>query len=211
VSKHFLEIHGKPLLAHTLTVFQAHPLIERIVLVFREEDIPWGREHVIRRFDFSKVAHLVRGGAERQDSVLQGLLALASESMPELVLIHDGARPLVSGDILDRAIESAKTKGSGVAGVPVKDTIKRLDAQGRVLETLDRNALWQVQTPQVFPGEALLDAYLEGRRKGYTATDDAGLMERAGYPVYMVWGAYDNIKITTPEDLIFAEERLRIR
>jgi 2-C-methyl-D-erythritol 4-phosphate cytidylyltransferase len=209
ISKNFLEIRHKPILAYTLAVFQAHPLIAQIVLALREEDIPWCKEHVVQRFGFNKAVHFVRGGAKRQDSVLQGLLAL--ESMPELVLIHDGARPLVDGDILDRTIESGRNKGSGVAGVPVKDTIKRLDAQGRVLETLNRDVLWQIQTPQVFPGAALVEAYLEGCRRGDVVTDDAALMEKNGYPVHVVWGSYDNIKITTPEDLIFAEEILKQR
>jgi 2-C-methyl-D-erythritol 4-phosphate cytidylyltransferase len=207
VSKQFLDINGKPLIAYTLKVFQEHPAVEQIVLVLREEDILWCQKHVVQRFHLSKAALLVSGGARRQDSVLRGLTAI--NRLPEFILVHDGARPLVSREIVDRAIESAESKGSGVAGVLVKDTIKQTDDQGCVLRTLNRNALWQVQTPQVFPGKALLEAYLEGQRKDYAVTDDASLMEKAGHPVHMVWGAYDNIKVTTQEDLIFVTERLK--
>jgi 2-C-methyl-D-erythritol 4-phosphate cytidylyltransferase len=207
VSKQFLDINGKPLIAYTLRVFQEHPAVGQIVLVLREEDVLWCQKHVVQRFHLNKTSLLVCGGPRRQDSVLQGLLAI--NVLPELILVHDGARPLVSREIVDRTIESAEVKGSGVAGVPVKDTIKQTDDQGCVIHTLNRDALWQVQTPQVFPGRALLEAYLEGRRKDYAVTDDAALMEKAGHPVHMVWGAYDNIKVTTQEDLVFVTEKLK--
>jgi len=207
VSKQLLEIEGRPLLAYTLAKFHEHPLIEDIIVVTRAEEMSYCQEEIIEKYNFTKVKKVVLGGKERQDSVYQGLLALAPET--KWVVVHDGVRPLVTSEVITRVLNTALAKGSAIAAVPAKDTIKMVSDEQMVLKTLPRQTLWHVQTPQVFKKEILVRAYEEASASSLTATDDASLVEHLGVPVFVVQGDYNNLKITTPEDLIIFREMLR--
>lgn len=209
VSKQFMEVDGRPLLAYTLAQFEQHPLIDNLVLVTREEDIDYCWQKVVKKEAFTKVTQIVAGGKERQDSVYQGLLALSEET--EWVVVHDGARPLISTAAITAVLKTALAKGAAIIGVPAKDTIKMLNPDLTVQETPPRELLWHIQTPQVFSRELLLRAYREAAEKGWQGTDDASLVERLGVKVHLVQGDYNNIKITTPEDFVFLQEILRTR
>jgi 2-C-methyl-D-erythritol 4-phosphate cytidylyltransferase len=208
VAKQFLPLGDKPLLAHTLLAFQRAPEIDEIIPILSKED----REHclrdIIERYGITKVRTLVAGGRERQDSVMNGLLKLEPDA--SIVLVHDGVRPFVTHAMIRESVDLAR-KGECVAvGVPVKDTVKEVDDQGMVRHTLERSRLWAIQTPQTFPVNALKRAYEECFKHKVYGTDDATLVERTGGRVRVIMGSYENIKITTPGDLILAEEILRM-
>ena len=204
VDKTFAPLLGAPLIAHTVERFEAHPGIGEIALVLAAESVARGRELAASR-GWRKVARVCAGGERRQDSVYRGLLALAP---CELALVHDGARPCVDADTLERGIRAAAQHGAAVAGTPVKDTIKRVSPELLVEETPERAHLWAAQTPQVFRYQLLLEAH---RRCRDDVTDDAAMVEALGYPVRMFEGAYENIKVTTAGDLVVAEVFLRGR
>ncbi|MEK3750164.1 2-C-methyl-D-erythritol 4-phosphate cytidylyltransferase [Paenibacillus sp. FSL E2-8871] len=199
-SKQYLLLQGKPIIVHTLEVFQQHELISEIVLVTGKEDIERCREW-IQLYKLDKVKAIVPGGSERQHSVHKGLLKLTTQ----WVMVHDGVRPFVQPKEIEACYERAKQIGASVLAVPVKDTIKQVDNEGKVLSTPDRRSLWAIQTPQTFRLSELLDAYATAERDAFLGTDDSSLAERAGIPVSVVEGSYRNIKITTPDDLDFAE------
>jgi 2-C-methyl-D-erythritol 4-phosphate cytidylyltransferase len=199
-NKQYLLLQGKPIIVHTLEVFQQHELISEIVLVTGKEDIERCREW-IQLYKLDKVKAIVPGGSERQHSVHKGLLKLTTQ----WVMVHDGVRPFVQPNEIEACYERAKQIGASVLAVPVKDTIKQVDNEGKVLTTPDRRSLWAIQTPQTFRLSELLDAYEAAERDGFLGTDDSSLAERAGIPVSVVEGSYRNIKITTPDDLDFAE------
>lgn len=199
-SKQYLLLQGKPVIVHTLEVFQRHELISEIVLVTGEADIDRCREWV-QAYKLDKVKAVVPGGAERQHSVYKGLKALETG----WVMVHDGVRPFVHGAEINACYEKAREIGASVLAVPVKDTIKQVDGAGKVLSTPDRRSLWAIQTPQTFRLSELLTAYEAAERDGFLGTDDSSLAERSGIPVAVVEGSYSNIKLTTPEDLEFAE------
>jgi 2-C-methyl-D-erythritol 4-phosphate cytidylyltransferase len=207
--KQFLPLAGKPVIAHSLAAFEATPLIRSVLLVVHPEDADWCRREIVERFGFAKVSRIVPGGAERQDSVRTGLEALKEEN--GIVVIHDGVRPLVSREMIEASIEGAVRFGAVVMAVPSKETIKRVDREGRVLETLDRQALRQIQTPQAFRTAVLREAYRRSMAEGFLGTDDASLVERIGIEVRVLPGDYANIKITTPEDLLVADRLIRER
>lgn len=197
VRKQYLEIGGVPVLLRAIRPFLRHPRIPVVVVVLPPDDVAdppaWLAELPIR---------IVAGGAERGDSVRNGLLATPPDAAQ--VLIHDGARPFVSIDIIDRVLDAC-AEGGAIAAVPVTDTIQQVDAGGVILHTPDRAALWQAQTPQGFPRAGILDAYRKAAGEGITGTDDAGLYARSVGPVRVVMGAYDNLKVTRPDDLPIAE------
>jgi len=203
VSKQFLTLAGRPILAHTLDIFQSSSLVDAIILVVPRQEQDLCRRLVLASGPYSKLRPLVDGGAERQDSVRNGLLA-SGAAADDIVLIHDGVRPLFDPDHLPELIATAEKNGAAVLGVPVKDTIKRV-AAGRVTETPPRTDLWLAQTPQAFPFAVIAEAHEQARTEGFAGTDDASLVERLGRPVTMVKGDYRNLKITTPEDLLVAE------
>jgi 2-C-methyl-D-erythritol 4-phosphate cytidylyltransferase len=205
-SKQYLLLQGKPIIVHTLEVFQQHELISEIVLVTGEEDIERCREW-IQAYKLDKVTAVVSGGAERQHSVYRGLLKLGTK----WVMVHDGVRPFVHPREIEACYERARQIGASVLAVPVKDTIKQVDSGGKVLSTPDRQSLWAIQTPQTFRLSDLLEAYEAAARDGFLGTDDSSLAERAGISVSVVEGSYRNIKITTPDDLDFAEFTVRNR
>lgn len=199
-SKQYLLLQGKPIVIHTLEVFQKHELISEIVLVIGEEDMERCYQW-IDTYKLDKVKAVVPGGAERQHSVYQGLLKLETT----WVMVHDGVRPFVRPEELEACYQRARQVGASVLAVPVKDTIKQVDVAGTVLSTPDRRSLWAIQTPQTFRLSELKGAYELAKQDAYVGTDDSSLAERAGIPVSVVEGSYSNIKITTPEDLDFAE------
>jgi 2-C-methyl-D-erythritol 4-phosphate cytidylyltransferase len=206
VSKQYLLLAGKPLLAHTLSLFEHHPLIEHIYLIVPEADIDYCRQEIVENYGFRKVDKIVAGGVERQDSVYNGLKALRADGLdqPERpVLIHDGARPLFDSRLLSQLIDIVSATGACAVGVPVKDTIKDVEGQ-QITGSPDRKRLWQAQTPQGFQYQLLEQAFRQAAEDGYIGTDDASLLERAGYPVQMLEGDYRNIKVTTQEDLLIA-------
>lgn len=203
VNKQYLTLADRPILTHTLTVFDGHPAVECIHLISPATEIDYCRREVIERYAFTKVRSIIAGGAERQDSVRNGLLACGAAA-DDIVLIHDGARPFFPAALIPQVVATTARVGACVVGVPVKDTIKEV-AEALVLGTPDRRRLWQAQTPQAFRFELIRDAHEQAAREGFRCTDDAALVERLGHPVEMLEGSYRNIKITTPEDLILAE------
>jgi 2-C-methyl-D-erythritol 4-phosphate cytidylyltransferase len=208
VKKQFLEINGKPLLWTAVSVFEECQSIDDIIVVAARDDIETVKELLK---GFRKVRDIVEGGPERQDSVYNGLKDIINESDDDLAVIHDGARPLVTKEILSKAVTEAKVSKAVVVGVPAKDTIKTVSPENFTLETLDRGSLWQVQTPQVFQLSIIKQAYERAQKINYRATDDSKLVERMGIPVKMIMGSYDNIKITTIEDVAIAESILNRR
>jgi len=209
VAKQFLLLGDKPVLAHTLLVFQRAPEIDEIIPILSQEDMEGCLRDVIEKYHITKVKTLVVGGKERQDSVANGLKKMEKDA--SIVLVHDGVRPFVTPEMIKESVDHAR-KGECVAvGVPIKDTIKEVDDKKIVCRTLERNRLWAIQTPQVFPLKVIKHAYEESYRHKVYCTDDATLVELAGGKVHVIMGSYDNIKITTPEDLTLAEEILKRR
>jgi 2-C-methyl-D-erythritol 4-phosphate cytidylyltransferase len=203
LSKQYLPIDGKPLLTYTLEIFERSPDIQEVVLAAPEEDIPWIRETIIAPLGLSKVRRILPGGAQRQDSVRNGLAGVPDSV--DIVLIHDAVRPFVSLQVISMAVLEAERHGAVAVGMPMKDTIKKVDPNGWILETLDRQVLWMTQTPQAFQRPIIQEAYRRAEKDRFYGTDDASLVERMGRPVKMIPASYENIKITTPEDLLLAE------
>jgi len=201
-NKQYLDLLGKPLLAHTLEVFQLSGLVMDVAVVVPAKDKEYCVQNIIKPFGFTKVRTVVAGGMERQESVFNGLMNLPAEG--EFVAVHDGARPLLLPEVLEKVIRAAFDFGCAAAAVPVKDTIKVSDDSGFIVSTPERDRLWSVQTPQVFKKDILVRAHAEGRKNATLATDDAALVEKLGLPVKLVQASYENIKVTTPEDLELA-------
>lgn len=207
VNKQYLSLGGRPILAHTISLFENHPAVDSITLIAPEDEIAFCRDDIVSQYDFTKVRQIVVGGKERQDSVRNGLRACAAAE-DDIVLIHDGVRPLLPPDLIDAAIAEAVKAGAALVAVPVKDTVKVVD-QGQVLQTPDRSTLWLAQTPQAFRYQLIATAHEKAYKEAYQATDDAQLVEWLGEPVAIVSGSYQNLKITTPEDLLLAESFLK--
>jgi 2-C-methyl-D-erythritol 4-phosphate cytidylyltransferase len=209
VAKQFLLLGDKPLLAHTLLAFQRAAEIDEIIPILSQEDMENCLRDIIEAYHITKVKTLVVGGRERQDSVANGLRKLAKDAA--VVLVHDGVRPFVTQEMIREAVGHARKGECVAAGVPIKDTIKEVNDKGVVRGTLERSRLWAIQTPQAFPVKILMHAYEEATARHLAGTDDATLVEKAGGAVRVIMGSYENIKITTPEDLIVAEEILKRR
>jgi 2-C-methyl-D-erythritol 4-phosphate cytidylyltransferase len=203
INKQYVEILGVPMLAMTIDKFEKCSLIDEIIVVANKDEVDYCKRNVIARFGFTKVTSVTEGGESRQRSVYNGLKQVSSEC--DIVLIHDGARPFVSTESIMECTKAARLYGAACAAVPAKDTIKESDAEGFVRKTLDRSSLWQIQTPQAFDYRLIMDVHDRAVRDMSEATDDAMLVERYGCRVKLVMGSYSNIKVTTREDLIFAE------
>lgn len=201
--KQFLPIGGKPILAHTLLNLNRIPDVDSIIVVVNEGRIRWCREEVVNRFGIEKVKKVIKGGSTRQQSVSNGLKSL--EESTRIVVIHDGARPFITVDILRRVVDKAKRYGAAICAIPVQDTLKKVADNTQVESTSNRNSLWLVQTPQAFLSSLLLKAYEKALTDGYEGTDDSAVVERLPHPVKIVEGSPLNIKVTTPQDLILAE------
>ncbi len=209
VAKQFLPLGDKPMLAHTLLAFQRASEIDEIIPILSKEDMEHCLRDVIEQYHITKVKTLVVGGKERQDSVMNGLKKLEKDA--SVVLVHDGVRPFVTHEMIRECVEFVKKGECVVVGVPLKDTIKEVDDKGVVRHTLERSRLWAIQTPQAFPIKILRHAYEESYKQRILGTDDAMLVEQSGTRVRVIMGSYENIKITTPEDLVLAEEILKRR
>lgn len=205
-NKLFLTLQGKPVLEYTAEAFQRCPLVDGIVVVAKEAELEQVKQ-MLPQTVFDKILCYTIGGKERQDSVLCGLQALPAAY--ERVLIHDGARPFVTDGLIASLLHKLTPDCGTIAAVPAKDTVKRVNADGMVQETLMRSELWNIQTPQCFYTAPILNCYLRGQGEGYIATDDASLAERYGLAVKVVPAYYENIKLTTPEDLDVAEVFLK--
>jgi len=199
--KQLLDLGGKPVLIRTLEVFEDHEEVDEIVVVASQEVA-----ETIRSYGFKKLKSVVDGGPNRQASVWSGILALSPEV--EWVLIHDGARPLVTWQVVSDVLVSVRLGKCAISGVKSKDTVKITDNGNIVQDTPDRNQAWLVQTPQGFPRGLIQRAHRLAIKEGFVGTDDAVLIERLGMPVTMVEGDYRNIKLTTPDDMRVAEALL---
>lgn len=208
VNKQFLTLGGKTILYRTLEAFQSINAVDEIVLVVREDEKPYVRSTLLNENRFSKVCQLVSGGAERVDSVKNGLDVIDDNG---IVLIHDGARPLVTEQEVLDVIDAVRVHGAALLGTRVKDTIKNVDADGRVVETYDRDTLWAVATPQGFAVPLIKKAFISADNYIGRVWDDAMMVELLGEPVVMIEGSYENIKITTPVDIVIAESILDAR
>ncbi len=204
VDKVFAPLAGKALLAHVLRVFQDCPLVDEVVVVVGAAGLERGRE-LVKTEGFSKVVALCLGGERRQDSVAQGLRQLGD---CRWVVIHDGARPCVTADLIERGLDEAGQTGAAVAAVPVKETLKVVDEELVIRDTPKRGNLWLAQTPQVFRFDIMIQAH---QRVKDEVTDDAAMAEALGHRVRVYMGSYGNVKVTTPEDLALAEIILRER
>lgn len=217
VHKQFLELKGHPILYYSLQAFQDSPLVERMILVTGETEIPYVKKEIVEKYQFDKVTDVIAGGAERYASVWNGLQTLerklTEEEKDGFVFIHDGVRPFIHEEILRRAYDAVEEHHACVVGMPSKDTVKIADAEGFVRTTPARSLVWNIQTPQVFDFRLAHQAYAELEKSGRTdATDDAMIVEAfTDTKVKLVEGSYENIKITTPEDLEIAETFLRRR
>lgn len=207
--KLFRLLAGKPVLAYCLLIFEACLFVDSIILVVADEDQDYCYREVVSKFNLKKVVKIVSGGECRQDSVFRGLGAVNDHV--EVVIVHDGARPLVTESLIFQIVEAARIYGAVSCAVPLKDTLKMGDEQHFVTSTLPRDKLWLVQTPQAFTYQLLFDAHLKARKSGLVGTDDASLVEAVGHPVKLIPGSYENIKITTEEDLLIAESFLKRR
>jgi 2-C-methyl-D-erythritol 4-phosphate cytidylyltransferase len=208
INKQYLQLDGLPIVARTISVFEQSPDIDAIYLVIPEAEIPYCREHVVEACGFRKVVEIVPGGKERQNSVMNGLHAMRPHLADgDVVVIHDGVRPLITQELLRESIQVARTNDGALVAVPAKDTIKTV-RDGIVLNTPDRETLWQAQTPQSFRFGIIFNAHHSAETEKFIGTDDASLVERCGGSVRVVRGDYRNIKITTPEDLVLAESFL---
>ena len=208
INKQFIKLEGKEIIAYTIEKFYSNSNIEDIVVVVKEDESEFFKKDILDKYNFKNIK-IAYGGKERQDSVYNRLKLLDEKC--DVVLIHDGARPFVSHKIIDKSIEEAKEHKAIVVGVPVKYTIKVIDNDKNIVDTPNRSVLWAVQTPQTFDYNILIDAYKDAFKNEFYGTDDAMLVERIGYKVKMLEGSYNNIKITTQEDLNVGSQILRVQ
>ena len=205
-NKNFLQLAGEPILIRTLKTFSRVERVSNLIVVVGARDVETV-EKILRGVEQLKPWRVTVGGSERQFSIANGLKLLPDDA--EIILVHDAARPLVSPRTIDAVIDAAEIFGGAIAAVPAKNTIKIIDAEGFVKSTPPRKNLVAVHTPQGFRRKILLEAYARAAAENFLGTDDASLVERIGAPVKVVQGNYENIKVTTPEDIAVAETFLR--
>lgn len=209
VNKQYLKLGNKPILSHTIDVFEKSLWIDEIIIVTHSDEVEYCKENIVKAYAFKKVKKIIAGGSKRQESVFNGLKSV--DKRCDIVMIHDGARPFVREEYIFNSIDEVmKYKAVGV-GVPVKDTIKVVDEEKYVRNTPDRKFLWAIQTPQTFDYVLLMKAHEKAIEEGFFGTDDTSLVERINQKVKMILGSYENIKITTPEDLYIGEAILKNR
>lgn len=198
IDKIFVNLAGKPVIAHTINVFENSKLIDGIILVLSDENLEKGSD-LVKEYNYKKVEHICSGGSTRQQSVGNGLEKIGK---CDFILVHDGARPCVTEESISKGIMEAGKVGVAIAGCPVSDTIKSVDEDSQVIKTLDRSVLRAIHTPQVFKSHILREIH---KNPSADTTDDAGLAERMGFKVKVYDDSYENMKITTKEDLIAAK------
>lgn len=202
INKAFISLAGKTILERTVAAFSGLPEVREIIIVIAPDELDEIKRQV-KFYPRQDIIKAVAGGSERQYSVENALAAIRDDA--EIVLIHDGARPLISRRVIHQVIKAVRDNSAAIVAVPVKDTIKVVDSGGFVTSTPVRSELWAVQTPQGFKRSLLIQAYKKAREENFLGTDDSSLVERLGIPVKIVPGEYENIKITTPEDLPIAK------
>jgi 2-C-methyl-D-erythritol 4-phosphate cytidylyltransferase len=209
IDKLFIKVGGRELIFYALKTLQDCRLISEIIITSSKKNIPAFKE-IAKRYHFKKVKEVVEGGRERSESVFNGILKVSDSA--DTILVHDGARPFVTKELIKKTIDAAKRCGASLSAIPAKPTIKEAKSNSSfVKKTLDRRLLWEAQTPQVFRKDILSEAYRRSAKKLCNFTDDASLVEKINKPVKLVKGDYNNIKITTPDDLITAEAIIKTR
>ncbi|MCK4260353.1 MAG: 2-C-methyl-D-erythritol 4-phosphate cytidylyltransferase [Halanaerobiales bacterium] len=208
-SKQYLFLNNEMILTLTLQQLDKIERIVEMIVVVQASEVDFCKREIFEKNNFVTPYKIIVGGKERQDSVQMGLAVLQHDT--DYVLIHDGARPLITTGLVIDALKQAEEYGTAILAVPLKDTVKVVNSSGFVETTPERSTLMAVQTPQIFRKELIIRAYQEAERSDYQGTDDASLVEFIGEPVFLVQGSYENIKVTTPEDLLLAKEILRRR
>lgn len=198
INKQFIKLNDKEIITYTIEKFYNNKNINDIVIVVKEDEVEFFKKEILVKYNFNNIK-IAYGGKERQDSVYNGIKVLDKNC--KYVLVHDGARPFVNEDIINRSLEEVQKYKSVVVGVPVKDTIKVVNNNNDIVDTPNRSTLWSVQTPQTFDYSVIKRAYEDAFDNNFYGTDDAMLVERIGYTVKMIYGSYNNIKVTTPEDI----------
>lgn len=207
INKQYIELKGKAILAHTIEKFEKNKYIDEIIIVTRKDEEDFCKKNIVLKYNFKKVKDIVCGGKERRDSVYNGLKKVGKNT--DIVLIHDGARPFITDEIINNSIKEILLHRAIVVGVPVKDTIKKVNEENTIENTPNRKHLWSVQTPQGFFYDIITECYSKSIEEDIEATDDSMLVENYGYKVKMVMGSYENIKITTPEDVLIGENFIK--
>lgn len=207
INKQFIKLNEKEIISHTIDAFYKNKNIDEIIVCIKQEEEEFFKKQILEKNDFKNIK-IAYGGKERQDSIYNGLKCVDKNC--KIVLIHDGARPFVDNRIIEECISVAKEKKAVVVGVPVKDTIK-IVIDGKITDTPNRANLWSAQTPQTFDYSLIKKAYDEAYKSNYYGTDDSMLVENIGQEVTMIMGSYENIKITSPEDLNMGEQILSLR
>ena len=209
IPKQFLALGGHPIIIHSLRLLQSSAIVDQIILAVPAGEMDYCLTHIVAAHRFTKVTKVVLGGGERQDSVRHALEAVPEEV--DVVLVHDAVRPFLTERMVEDVVSAARTTGAAIVAVPMKDTVKQVGPERLIERTLDREGLWLAQTPQAYRRDRLLAAHRKAQAEGVRATDDAYLMEWFGYPVAVVEGSGDNIKVTRPEDMIIGEAILAAR
>ena len=209
VPKYFIRLEDKPVLAYTLEAFEKCPDVNQVLLVVRSGEEKYCLKEVVEKYQFRKVLKVVIGGERRQDSVYNGIKELDQDT--DIVVVHDGVRPFVPPALISETIKLAMYVDGVVAALPVKDTIKEVTRDGLIKGTPNRDSLWFAQTPQTFKKRVLEEAFMRAFTDNFHGTDEASLVERMGGKVKIIEGSHENIKITTKEDLFYAELILRSR
>ena len=204
VRKQYLLLDDRPVISHTIAVFDKCNIIDKIYLVVPEEDFVFCNENILNQQNFQKKVSLVAGGAKRQDSVYNGLLAIDNIIDDSIVVIHDGVRPFISSEQLSECITCATDYDACIFGIPAYDTLKRVNSSGFIENTIERNTIWLAQTPQAFKYNLIRRAHENAIHTGINGTDDAMLVELIGIKVKVIRGSRCNVKITTKEDLLVA-------
>jgi len=207
VRKQYLLLDDRPVISHTIEVFDKCNMVDEIFLVVPEEDFVFCSDNILNSQNFQKKVSLVPGGTERQDSVYNGLLAI--DNTDSIVVIHDGVRPFISSEQLSECIKCANDYDACIFGIPAYDTLKRVNSSGFIENTIERKNIWLAQTPQAFKYKLIRDAHENARRAAITGTDDAMLAELLGIKVKVIRGSRRNVKITTKEDLLLARAMVK--
>jgi 2-C-methyl-D-erythritol 4-phosphate cytidylyltransferase len=202
IPKQFLLLDGKPVLHHTLSVLDQCSIVDEVILVVSKKEIEMVEQQI--PVSHPKVTKVIMGGKERQDSVSNGLQSLGSET--DIVVVHDGVRPFVTPDLIRETVEAARDFGAAISAIPVSDTIKKVNPEGLVEQTVDRSGLWRVQTPQTFQVSLLKEALEKAQTDNFYGTDESSLIEYLGREVKVIPGSEFNIKITRSEDLVLGEK-----
>jgi 2-C-methyl-D-erythritol 4-phosphate cytidylyltransferase len=207
IPKAFLPLGLFPILAYTLQTFEASPQVDEVLPLVPPGEGVTRAEEIVRRSRLKKVIRILPGGEERQESVYLGLKSIQGKA--GWVIIHDGARPFVPPELIERTLAAARQGKAAVAALPAQETVKEVSPVKEILSTMDRRRLWLVQTPQSFEFDLIFRAHREARKEGFLGTDDSSLVERLGISVRVVEGSRFNFKITTPDDLILGEALLK--